>query len=242
MKNAFVRIGCSVRWPLRRGNLLVREGSSSVREARLAGSAVRNHTVRRMGKSCLDYVGAGVLIVLLSPLFLMVGVLVALEGGWPVLYRRRVVGTRGEFDAFKFRSMRQDADVILAADPILRAEFEQNFKLKNDPRLTRLGSFLRRSSLDELPQLFNVLKGQMSLVGPRMKTPTEIEKYGCYKELLLTVKPGITGYWQVQGRQDTSYDDRIRMDMYYIQNWSLAMDLRILLKTPLKVLRKEGAY
>ena len=148
----------------------------------------------------------------------------------------------GEFDAFKFRSMRHDADEILASDPDLRAEFEQNYKLKEDPRLTRHGAFLRRSSLDELPQLFNVLKGQMSLVGPRMVTPAELEKYGEYKQLRLTVKPGITGYWQVHGRQKVLYDERVRMDMYYIQNWSLMMDLKILIKTPLKVLRKEGAY
>ena len=202
----------------------------------------KRRRIERYLKNSIDRTGAGVLIILLSPLFLLVSLLVALEDGWPVIYRRRVVGTSGEFDAFKFRSMKQGADAILDADPILRGEFEQNFKLKNDPRLTRLGCFLRRSSLDELPQLFNVLKGQMSLVGPRMKTLAEVERYGSYKNLLRTVKPGITGYWQVHGRQDTSYDDRIRMDMYYIQNWSLAMDLRILIKTPLKVLRKEGAY
>jgi len=138
--------------------------------------------------------------------------------------------------------MRKDADTILAADPILKAKFEQNFKLKNDPRLTRVGSFLRKCSLDELPQFFNVLKGQMSLVGPRMITRAELEKYGESKELLLTVKPGITGYWQVNGRQEVSYDERIRMDMYYIENWSLWMDVKILLRTPLKVLQKQGAY
>jgi lipopolysaccharide/colanic/teichoic acid biosynthesis glycosyltransferase len=149
---------------------------------------------------------------------------------------------RGRFDAFKFRSMRKDADAILAADLVLQAQFEQNYKLKDDPRLTRLGSFLRRSSLDELPQLFNVMKGEMSLVGPRMKTPAEVEKYGRHKEVLLSVKPGITGYWQVQGRQTVDYDERIRMDMHYIENWSLMLDLKILLKTPLKVLQKEGAY
>jgi lipopolysaccharide/colanic/teichoic acid biosynthesis glycosyltransferase len=198
--------------------------------------------MQRSVKSCLDYIGAGVLIVLLSPVFVFVGALVVLQSGWPVIYRRRVLGMRGEFDAFKFRTMRPDADAVLASDPVLRAEFEQNFKLKRDPRLTRLGAFLRRSSLDELPQLFNVLKGQMSLVGPRMVTLAELEKYGEYKVLRLTVKPGITGYWQVHGRQEVHYDERVRMDMYYIQNWSLMMDLKILIKTPLKVLRKEGAY
>ncbi len=202
----------------------------------------RDHLVHRLGKGCLDYVGAALLIVALAPLFVAVGTLVALQDGWPIIYRRRVVGRKGEFDALKFRSMRKDADAILAADPILQAEFEQNYKLKDDPRLTRLGPLLRRSSLDELPQLFNVLKGDMSLVGPRMKTPAEVERYGSYKELLLTVKPGITGYWQVHGRQTVDYDERIRMDMHYIQNWSLAMDLKILLGTPLKVLKREGAY
>jgi lipopolysaccharide/colanic/teichoic acid biosynthesis glycosyltransferase len=190
----------------------------------------------------MDYVGAAGLIVLLAPLLLGLGMLVALEGGFPIIYRRRVVGMKGEFDAFKFRSMRQDADAILAADPILKAEFEQNFKLKSDPRLTRLGPFLRKFSLDELPQLFNVLKGQMSLVGPRMITLPELQKYGDSKELLLTFKPGVTGYWQVNGRQDVSYDERIRMDMHYIRHWDLWLDVKVLLQTPFKVLRKEGAY
>ena len=219
----------------------MRDSSWSVREARIAG-ATANHAVQRLCKDCLDLVGAAVLIVSLSPLFLAIGTLVALESGWPIIYRRRVVGIRGEFDALKFRSMRHDADAILAANAILKAEFERNFKLKNDPRLTRVGSFLRKFSLDELPQLFNVLKGQMSLVGPRMVTRAELDKYGGNKELLLTVKPGITGYWQVNGRQEVSYQERVRMDVYYIENWSLWMDMKVLLKTPLKVLRKEGAY
>ncbi|MGA2301737.1 MAG: sugar transferase [Candidatus Acidiferrum sp.] len=210
--------------------------------ANCSQGAARNHPVQRLLKTCLDPVGAGLLIIFLSPVFVLVGALVALESGWPVIYRRRVAEMSGEFDAFKFRTMRPDADAVLASDLVLKAEFEQNFKLKKDPRLTRLGAFLRRSSLDELPQLFNVLKGQMSLVGPRMVTRPELEKYGQHKELLLAVKPGITGYWQVHGRQEVRYDERVRMDMYYIQNWSLVMDLRILIKTPLKVLRKEGAY
>ncbi len=193
-------------------------------------------------KNCLDYVGAGTLTIVLSPVFVLLGVLVAVESGWPIIYRRRVVGMSGEFDAYKFRTMKHDADEILAADPALKAEFEKNFKLKQDPRLTRWGAILRRSSLDELPQLFNVLRGQMSLVGPRMVTPAELEKYGTFKELRRTVKPGITGYWQVHGRQEVCYEERVGMDKYYIENWSLGMDVRILMKTPLKVLRKEGAY
>ena len=203
---------------------------------------MRTHPVQRVVKIWLDLFAAGLLILVLLPVLLVVGVLVVLDGGWPVIYRRRVVGTDAEFDAFKFRTMRQDADAILASDLALKVEFEQNYKLKNDPRLTRLGSILRRSSVDELPQLFNVLKGQMSLVGPRMITSAELVKYGDNKERLLGVKPGITGYWQVYGRQEVCYEERVRMDMHYIENWNLAMDLKILLKTPLKVLRKEGAY
>lgn len=181
-------------------------------------------------------------MVALAPLFVMLGILVALEDGWPVIYRRRVVGREGEFDAYKFRSMCKEADATLAANPALKGEFERNFKLKHDPRVTRVGTVLRKLSLDELPQLFNVLKGQMSLVGPRMICPEELEKYGSFGQLLLTVRPGLTGYWQVHGRQRVNYEERVRMDLHYIKNWSLAMDLKILFKTPYAVLKREGAY
>src|SRR6266700_1299505 len=152
------------------------------------------------------------------------------------------LGTAGEFDAFKFRTMTRDADYVLATNLALKVEFERNFKLKDDPRITRVGAFLRKLSLDELPQLFNVLRGQMSLVGPRMITAAELHKYGPYKQLLLSVKPGLTGYWQVRGRQNVSYEERVRMDIHYIQQWSLSMDLRILFETPMKALRREGAF
>src|SRR5216683_2827029 len=198
--------------------------------------------MRRVLKDCIDRVGAGLLIVVLAPVMLLVCVLVLLDDGWPVIYRRRVVGQAGEFDAYKFRSMRKDAGAILAENPDLRGEFERNFKLKEDPRKTAVGKMLRKLSLDELPQLFNVLKGQMSLVGPRMISPAELEKYGSHKELLLTVKPGLTGYWQVNGRQEVNYEERVGMDLHYINNWSLAMDLKILFKTPYAVLKRKGAY
>jgi lipopolysaccharide/colanic/teichoic acid biosynthesis glycosyltransferase len=193
-------------------------------------------------KRLLDFAGSGVLIIVLMPLLALISGLVLIDDGLPIIYRRRVVGQNGEFAAFKFRSMRRDADTLLDRNLALKAQFERNFKLKDDPRLTRSGSYLRRFSLDELPQLFNVLKGQMSLVGPRMITAAETDKYGSDKELLLSVKPGLTGYWQVHGRQDVSYEERVRMDLYYINNWSLAMDLKILFKTPYVVLKKQGAY
>jgi lipopolysaccharide/colanic/teichoic acid biosynthesis glycosyltransferase len=206
-------------------------------------SAERKYSsTQRVLKRSIDLTLSFGLLLFLSPLFVLVALLILLDDGWPLIYRRRVVGQKCEFDAFKFRSMRRDADVVLANDPALRSEFEKNFKLKNDPRLTRLGHYLRRSSVDELPQLINVLKGQMSLVGPRMITAPETLKYGKYKDLVLRVKPGLTGYWQINGRQDVSYEERVRMDVSYVENWSLAVDLRILLLTPRKIFKREGAY
>lgn len=193
-------------------------------------------------KRVLDIAGAALGILVLSPLFVIIAAAVKLGDGGPVIHRRRVVGITGEFDAFKFRSMRPDADQILSANPELRREFEKNFKLQNDPRITRVGSVLRKYSLDELPQLFNVLFGQMSLVGPRMITAPELPKYGGYQEMLRTVKPGITGYWQVNGRQEVAFSERVEMDMYYIEHWSFLLDLKILALTPWKVVRGQGAY
>jgi lipopolysaccharide/colanic/teichoic acid biosynthesis glycosyltransferase len=192
-------------------------------------------------KRTSDLLGAVLGLVLLLPILVVVSVLVKIEDGGPVIYRRRVVGANGTFDAFKFRSMRPGAEGMLVADEALRAAFEENFKLKDDPRITRLGKLLRKYSLDEIPQLFNVLLGQMSLVGPRMVTVPELEKYGEGRHLLLTVKPGLTGYWQVNGRQNVGYSQRIEMDMYYIRCWSTGLDLRILLRTPQKVWKAEGA-
>ena len=190
----------------------------------------------------MDVLGASLLIALLSPLFAAVAVLVFLLDGPPIVFRRRCVGSHGEFDAFKFRTMRRDADQVLQQDPSLRDAFHQNFKLKSDPRVSRLGAILRKFSLDELPQLFNVLYGEMSLVGPRMITAPELEKYGEHQALLLTVRPGMTGYWQVHGRQEVSYEERVRMDVEYIRNWTLGMDLRLLWLTPVRVVRGRGAY
>jgi lipopolysaccharide/colanic/teichoic acid biosynthesis glycosyltransferase len=193
-------------------------------------------------KRAIDLFGSSVLLCLLSPVFLVVALLVWISDGPPVFYPRRVVGSRGEFNAYKFRTMLRNADAILAADPELLDAFTRDFKLKSDPRVTHVGTWLRKYSLDELPQLVNVLRGQMSLVGPRMVTKEELSKYGQYRELLLKVKPGLTGYWQVRGRQDVSYEERVRMDVQYITRWSLGLDLMILFQTPFRVIRGEGAY
>lgn len=204
--------------------------------------AVDRQHWQRAAKRSIDVLGSLALMVLLSPVFLTVALLVLLSDGSPILFRRRCVGPRGEFDAFKFRTMRRDADQVLQRDAALRNAFHQNFKLKSDPRVTKLGVFLRKFSLDELPQLFNVLRGEMSLVGPRMITAPELEKYGEHQELLLTVRPGITGFWQVYGRQEVSYKERVRMDVEYIRNWSLSMDLKLLALTPARVVHGRGAY
>jgi lipopolysaccharide/colanic/teichoic acid biosynthesis glycosyltransferase len=177
----------------------------------------------------------------LAPLLALVAVFIKLQDGGPVFHRRRVVGPQGSFDAFKFRSMRPDADEILGADRNLQEQFQRNFKLENDRRITPLGGLLRKYSLDELPQLWNVLLGQMSLVGPRMITAAELQKYGDYQPILLSVQPGLTGYWQVNGRQSIDYARRVQMDIYYIENWTLMFDLRILLQTPRAVLKATGA-
>jgi lipopolysaccharide/colanic/teichoic acid biosynthesis glycosyltransferase len=198
--------------------------------------------LERVSKRTIDVVGASGVLLLLSPMLLVIAVLIWIGDGLPIFYLRRVIGSQGEFDAYKFRTMCRDADAILRADPELQKAFARNFKLKSDPRVTRLGEWLRKYSLDEVPQLINVLKGQMSLVGPRMITTQELCKYGSYQDLVMGVKPGLTGYWQIKGRQDVSYDERVNMDVYYVTHWNLGMDLKILINTPWKVIKGKGAY
>jgi lipopolysaccharide/colanic/teichoic acid biosynthesis glycosyltransferase len=193
--------------------------------------------VSKFCKRAIDLAGATFLSVFTLPLLLLCAVLIALEDGPPVIHRRRVVGLHGSFDAFKLRSMRADADEIIERDAGLRQEFSVNFKLKDDPRVTRMGAMLRHFSLDELPQLWNVLRGEMSLVGPRMISPAELEKFGDAAWIFTCVKPGVTGYWQVQGRTEAGYVERVQMELWYTQNRSVGRDLMILLKTPLRVLR-----
>ena len=193
-------------------------------------------------KRALDFLVAAPLLLLLSPLITLLGLAVKLYDRGPIFYRRRVVGPKGDFDAFKLRTMCINADEILRQNDALRREFEVNFKLKQDPRVTPVGALMRKASLDELPQLWNVVKGEMSLVGPRMITPAELKKYGPAAWIFQRVKPGLTGYWQVQGRQEVSYQQRVEMDLFYVKNWSLGFDLKILIRTPLRVLRGAGAY
>jgi exopolysaccharide biosynthesis polyprenyl glycosylphosphotransferase len=194
-------------------------------------------------KRLLDLAGAAAALIVFLPLMVIIGIAIKLDSSGPIFYRRRVVGVSGRlFDAFKFRTMCVDADERLARDAALRNQFEKNYKLKDDPRVTRVGQFLRRTSLDELPQLFNVLLGQMSLVGPRMITSPERIQYGKWSMNLSTVKPGMTGLWQVSGRSNVSYEERVRLDMHYIRNYTIWLDLYLLWLTIPAVLKSRGAF
>jgi len=186
-------------------------------------------------------------VILLAPVFILIALLIKLDSKGPIIFKQKRVGKDGKlFTSYKFRTMYVDADKrlkeILEKDPEARREWEKYWKLKNDPRVTRVGRFLRKYSLDELPQFFNVIKGDMSVVGPRPYLPEEVKYMGEYARIILRVRPGITGLWQVSGRSNLGFEHRIKLDTWYVLNWSLWLDLVILIKTPIVVLRKEGAY
>jgi exopolysaccharide production protein ExoY len=186
-------------------------------------------------------------LIFLAPLMIVVALLVWAQDGGPAIFAHRRLGRDGRhFRCLKFRSMAADAEArlndLLARDPAARAEWEKDHKLRNDPRVTKLGAFLRKSSLDELPQLINVLKGEMSLVGPRPIVDAEAAKYGRRFRFYASVKPGITGLWQVSGRNDTSYRTRVAMDCVYASHRNVLMDARILVATVPAVLMSRGSY
>jgi exopolysaccharide biosynthesis polyprenyl glycosylphosphotransferase len=195
-------------------------------------------------KTLLEVSLASLAVLVLWPLLAAIAAWITLDSPGPVLHRRRVLGVSGKpFDAFKFRTMHVNGRALLDLHPGAAETLRSRHKLKKDPRVTGAGRWLRRYSLDELPQLFNVLLGQMSLVGPRMITPEEAGEFGDQRMNLLTVKPGITGLWQVSGRSDLSYADRVRMDLYYIRNYSVWLDLQILfIRTLPAVIKGRGAY
>lgn len=198
-------------------------------------------------KRCADFILAFLGSVVLLPVFAVIAVGIVIESPGPVFFRQRRIGRDGKtIRILKFRTMVRDAEAALQryldSDPALRAEWEADQKLRNDPRITRVGGFLRRTSLDELPQLWNVLWGEMSLVGPRPIVDDEIVRYGTAFDVYTRVRPGITGLWQVSGRNNLSYDQRVHCDRYYICNWSIWMDVLILARTVPVVLGRKGAY
>ena len=203
--------------------------------------------VNRWIKTIFDYVLTITGTIAISPILIVIALWIYKDSPGPVIFKHRRIGKNGkEFNCYKFRSMCVDAkeklEQLLANDPEARAEWEKDFKLKNDPRITKSGAFLRKTSLDELPQIFNVLKGEMSLVGPRPIIRDEMERYGEYIDDYLMVKPGITGMWQVSGRSDIDYAERVLLDSWYTRNWSVWLDITLLFKTFKVVLLRKGAY
>jgi exopolysaccharide biosynthesis polyprenyl glycosylphosphotransferase len=194
-------------------------------------------------KRMLDIAGSLGGLLVLSPLLIGIAVLIKLTSSGPVFFRQKRVGADEKvFFCYKFRSMYEDAEARQAE---LEAQNEADgaiFKMKNDPRITPVGRFIRRWSIDELPQLINVLKGEMSLVGPRPLPVRDFERMSDLHKKRLATIPGITGHWQISGRSNLSFEDMVRLDLYYIENWSLSLDIKIIIKTLGAVLRHEGAY
>ncbi|MBF1759841.1 undecaprenyl-phosphate galactose phosphotransferase WbaP [Veillonella sp.] len=211
---------------------------------------VQNNLARksnRIMKRIFDIIATICGGILILPIFVMIALLIYLDSPGPIVFGHKRIGQGGkEFSCYKFRSMVPNAqealEVYLKENPAAREEWERDFKLKDDPRVTRIGKFLRKTSLDELPQLWNVLIGNMSLVGPRPIVRDEIVKYGDYINDFYLVTPGITGVWQVSGRSDTTYEERVLMDSWYVHNWSVWIDIVYLLKTVLVVYKAKGAY
>jgi exopolysaccharide production protein ExoY len=203
--------------------------------------------IGRTSKRVVDIVLALSAIVLLAPLLVICFVLTVSTSPGPVLFRHRRVGFNGKhFDCLKFRTMVTDAPErlyqLLSSDPAAAAEWTANRKLRNDPRVTAIGAILRKSSLDELPQLFNVLRGEMSIVGPRPVTDEELERYASSIDAYLMCRPGITGLWQVSGRSKTTYDKRVACDTFYARSWSMALDAKIVIVTIPSLIVNDGAF
>jgi lipopolysaccharide/colanic/teichoic acid biosynthesis glycosyltransferase len=193
-------------------------------------------------KRTMDLIGSMTLLLLTWPLFLVIALAIKLDSPGPVYFRRRVAGQHGKlFGVLKFRSMVANAHELLLGDPELLKRYRETLKIENDPRITQVGRFLRKTSLDELPQLINVLKGQMSLVGPRMLGDIELARYAEAAEKVLAVKPGLASLWAVAGRQTISFDRRVDLDLDYVENWSMWLDIKILLKCGISVLSMVGA-
>lgn len=250
MTNQLIETGSAIRIPFR-GRQSAAERFRAA-EARVAHRITDRALIRRVRaangpvKRAFDVVVALAALVFLAPVFLTVIALIKLTDRGPVFYRHTRVGRQGaRFGCLKFRTMASDAEQrlqhILGTNPAAAVEWEQTQKLRNDPRITKLGAFLRKSSIDELPQLWNVLRGEMSIVGPRPITRTELNRYGKDRRFYLLVRPGITGLWQVSGRSSLGYDKRIRYDREYLEEWSWLGEFWILLMTVPAILNTDDA-
>lgn len=194
-------------------------------------------------KRVFDIILSIIALVLLSPVFLIISIAIKLDSKGKVIFKHKRIGKNGkEIYIYKFRTMVENAqEVMKTFTPEQMKEFKENYKLANDPRITKVGNFLRNSSLDELPQLLNILKGDLSIIGPRPIIEEELERYGEKKSTFLSVTPGLTGYWAANGRSCTSYEDRIKMELYYVENISFKLDMKVFLKTVISVIKRQGA-
>lgn len=201
--------------------------------------------VYKLIKRMFDIFASFLAIIFFSPIFLLIAILIKFDSKGNVIYKHKRIGKDGKYIyLYKFRSMYVDADKRLKKllkKPKIRKEWEKNFKLENDPRITKVGKILRKTSLDELPQLFNILKGDMSIVGPRPVIDGEIEKYESKKDKFLSVTPGLTGWWACNGRSDIEYEERIKLELYYVDHCSILLDIKCILKTVVAVFKKSGA-
>ena len=204
---------------------------------------IKIRSIYKYIKRFMDIVLASVGLVVLSPVFLIIAILIKVESKGKVFFKHKRIGKNGkEIYIYKFRTMVENAeDLIKQFTPEQMKEFKENFKLENDPRVTKIGKILRKTSLDELPQLINIIKGDISIIGPRPVISEELEKYGMNKNRFLSVTPGLTGYWAANGRSDTTYAQRMEMELYYVDNMSFKLDLKVFFKTVLSVLKREGA-
>ena len=194
-------------------------------------------------KRVIDVILASVALILLSPLFAIIAIAIKIDSKGPVFFAHKRIGKNGKIiKLYKFKSMVINAEELIKSfTPEQMREYKENYKLTNDPRITKVGKFLRKTSLDELPQLINIINGDLSIIGPRPVVADELEKYGVNKDKFLSVTPGLTGYWAANGRSNTTYEQRMEMELYYIDNLSLKMDIKVFFKTILSVLKKEGA-
>ena len=194
-------------------------------------------------KRGMDIILSSIALVLLSPVFLIISIAIKLESKGPVFFGHKRIGKNGKtIKIYKFRSMVQNAeDLIKKFTPEQMKEYKENYKLTDDPRVTKVGKFIRKTSLDELPQLINIIKGDLSIIGPRPVIAEELEKYGHNMDKFLSVTPGLTGYWAANGRSNTTYEQRMEMELYYVDNISFKMDLKVFFKTIESVIKKEGA-
>ena len=196
-----------------------------------------------IAKRTFDVLASLILLLLASPLFIVIGVMIKLDSEGSIFFKHKRIGKDGNIIyLYKFRSMVKNATSLMEKfTPEQKKEFEENYKLSNDPRITKIGNFLRKSSLDELPQLINILKGDMTLIGPRPIVEKELEKYGMYKRKFLSITPGLTGNWACSGRSDISYEDRITLELFYVDHMSIKLDIKIFFKTIISVIKKDGA-